>query len=52
MMRQHPATVGLTDEKLRAICLQYVDIIVWCDRVPDAGFKVPRVWMRGAEAAA
>jgi hypothetical protein len=47
MVRQHPAASSLPDNKLRAVCLQYVDIIVWCDRIPDEGFKVPRIWMKG-----
>ena len=50
MMRQHDAAKSLEDDVLRALCLQYVDIIVWCDRVPDEGFQIPRVWMKGREA--
>lgn len=49
MIRQSPAAANLSDETIRAFCLKYTDIIVWCSR-DDAGFRVPRIWMRGAEA--
>lgn len=47
MVRQHEAARSLSKAELREMCLQFVDIIVWCDRVPDEGFKVPRIWMKG-----
>lgn len=49
MVRQHPATSVLSDEVLREHLVSYLDIIVWCDRSVDDGFKVPRVWFRAAE---
>lgn len=47
MMRQYPPVAAMPDDRLRALCLQHVDIIVSCDKVPDEGFKIPKIWMKG-----
>lgn len=49
MIRQSRAAERLSDETIREFCLKYTDIIVWCARFDDAGFKVPRIWMKGMD---
>lgn len=49
MVRQNKAAEHLSDDTIREFCLKYTDIIVWCARFEDVGYKVPRIWMRGAD---
>lgn len=49
MVRQSPAAANLSDDTIREFCLKYVDIIVWCNRYDDVGYKVPRIWMKGMD---
>lgn len=47
MIRQNPAAEHLDDDTIRDFCLKFTDIIVWCARFDDVGYKVPRIWMKG-----
>jgi type IV secretion system protein VirB11 len=45
MVRQHPAATHLPDEKIREICMRFVDIIVYCTR-DAADFRVTKVYLK------
>ena len=51
LMREHPPVTALPDERLRAICMRYLDIVVSCERTPSRDFKVSKIWMKGVSDA-
>ncbi len=50
MVRQHEAGRAIPDADMRGYLEQFIDIIVWVSR-DDAGFKAPRVWLKGQDNA-
>lgn len=49
MLRQYPPVAAMPDKRLRALCLQHIDILVWCDRTAE-GYRAPRIWLNTGEA--
>ncbi len=52
MLRQHESCRTTPDAQLAALVRLCFDIIVFCDRSSEDGFRVRRVWFRAAEEAA
>ncbi|MFL5252522.1 MAG: ATPase, T2SS/T4P/T4SS family [Rhodopila sp.] len=49
MVRQNPSAAHLSDEKIRELCLKFVDVIVSCARTGPGQFRITRVWFKAAE---
>lgn len=48
MVRQHPSAQHLSDDKIRDICLRFIDIIVYCTRERNK-FRITKVWMKSGQ---